>query len=95
MKREEREDRENWYRRLYYQAAHRGTKEADLLLESFARVYLPRFDIGQLAELDKLLQLPDHDIINWRLGYTPLPPEYDGPVMRLLLSFALTPDEAR
>ena len=84
------ENWENWHRRLYYQAAHRGTKEADLLLEAFAKVYLARFNSSQLAELDRLLQLPDHDILNWRLGYAPLPSEYDGPVMRLLLSFSLT-----
>ncbi|VBB68540.1 YgfY COG2938 [invertebrate metagenome] len=84
-----RETRENLLRRLYYQAARRGTKEADLLLEAFARIYLPQFDSNQLAELDRLLQLQDHDILQWRLGHAPLPPKYDGPVMRLLLSFDL------
>lgn len=85
-----RESRENWCRRLYYQAAHRSMKEADLLLGAFARVHLLCFNDSELAEFDRLLQLQDRDILNWRFGRTLLPPEYDGPVMRILLAFNLT-----
>ncbi|KAF0116696.1 MAG: hypothetical protein FD149_1335 [Rhodospirillaceae bacterium] len=83
------ETEEDLRRRLYYQAAHRGMKESDLLLGTFAKVHLPRFDATQLAEFDRLLQLQDRDILYWRLGQEPLPPEHDGPVMRLLLAFTL------
>lgn len=84
-----REARENLYRRLYYQAAHRGMKEADLLLGAFARIHLPLFDDNQLAEFDRLLQLQDRDILNWRFGRVPLPPECDSSVMGFLLAFNL------
>ncbi len=83
------EMRENLCRRLFYQAAHRGMKEADLLLGAFARVHLSQFDESQLAEFDRLLQLQDRDILNLRLGGMLLPPKYDGPVMQLLLAFDL------
>jgi len=83
------ETEEDLRRRLYYQAAHRGMKETDLLLGTFAKVHLPQFDAAQLAEFNTLLQMHDRDILYWRLGQEPVPPEHDGPVMRLLLAFDL------
>ncbi|MEO5374546.1 MAG: succinate dehydrogenase assembly factor 2 [Alphaproteobacteria bacterium] len=79
-------------KRMFYQAAHRGMIETDLLLGRFAKVYLPRFTNAQLDTFDVLLELPDNDIINWRLGRVPVPPEYDTDVMRLLMDFDLVGD---
>lgn len=76
-------------KRLFYQAAHRGTKEADLLLGRFATVYLPQLSPEQLDRLDTLLELMDNDIMDWRLGRRPVPPEHDNDVMRLLMAFDL------
>lgn len=78
-------------RRLYYQASHRGMREVDILLSSFAEIYLPTFNSIQLNEFDKLLQMPDRVILDWYLGRNAPPTaEYNGNmVMQLLLSFSL------
>lgn len=83
------ESLEDRRKRMQYQAAHRGMMEADLLLGRFAKVNLPKFSNAQLDTFDVLLELPDNDIMNWRLGRIPVPPEHDTDVMRLLMAFDL------
>ncbi len=58
-KTEERESLSIWRKRLRYRSWHRGTKELDLLLGSFADRHLDTFDQGQLARLEILLEVPE------------------------------------
>lgn len=71
-------------RRLKFRSWHRGTREADLLLGSFADAHLDRFDAQMLADYDRLLEVSDPDLYNWMSGREPIPTEHDTPVMRLL-----------
>ena len=43
-------------KRMFYQAAHRGAKEADLLLGRFATVYLPTLSVEQFDLFSSLEQ---------------------------------------
>ena len=74
-------------KRLTFRSWHRGTRETDLLLGSFADRHLPDFDSGQLDRYEELLRNSDPDIYNWVSGREPVPPEQDSDVMRLLLRF--------
>ncbi len=52
-------------KKLKFQAWHRGTKENDLLLGSYADERLPNFRESQLLLFEKLLNESDLDIFNW------------------------------
>ena len=78
-------------KRLLFRAWHRGTREADLLLGSFAEANLAAFDGRQLDDFEALLEMPDAELFDWIAGRTAPPPEYDTEVTRLLLAFRYIP----
>jgi antitoxin CptB len=78
-------------KRLLFRSWHRGTREADLLLGSFAVANLGHFDEERLDRYEALLECPDADLFDWITGRTTPPPEYDSDVTRLLLAFRFDP----
>jgi antitoxin CptB len=78
-------------KRLLFRSWHRGTREADLILGSFAESYLAAFDPAQLDRFEALLDCPEPDIFDWIGGRAAPPPEYDNDVTRLLLAFRYRP----
>lgn len=74
-------------RRLLYRAAHRGFKEADLLLGGFAEKRLDSLTETQVAAFETLLAEPDQDIYAWIMGRAPTPPEFETDVMAMLRVF--------
>jgi antitoxin CptB len=75
-------------KRLLFQAMHRGFKEADILLGSFAERYLPEMTDAQVEEFSQLLEAPDHDLYAWIIGRADTPANLDGEVMQMLKSFS-------
>jgi antitoxin CptB len=84
------EDITNKRKRLIYRSWHRGTREMDLLMGSFADLYISGFDEGQLALYDAMLEHSDPDLFNWITGMEPVPANYLNPVMELLIKHKLT-----
>ena len=78
-------------KRLLFRAWHRGTREADLILGSFAEAHLAGFDMAQLNRFEALLECPDADLFDWITGRAAPSPEYDSDVTRLLLAFRFDP----
>jgi antitoxin CptB len=78
-------------KRLLFRSWHRGTREADLILGSFADEHLAGFDAVQLERYEALLDRPDPDIFDWLAGRCAPPPECDHDVTRMLLAFRYTP----
>ena len=78
-------------KRLLFRSWHRGTREADLILGSFAEAYLARFDDDQLDRYERLLECPDPDLFDWIAGRALPPPAHDHDVTRLLLVFRYRP----
>ncbi len=76
---------------MLFRSWHRGTREADLILGSFAEAYLAGFDDRGLDDYEKLLACPDADLFDWITRRTAPPPEYDTDVTRLLLAFRYRP----
>ena len=74
-------------KRLLFRSWHRGTKEADLLLGSFAEQHLPSFTEAQLERYEALLDHDDGDLYDWISRRAALPPGQDSDVVRLLLAF--------
>jgi antitoxin CptB len=81
-------------KRLIYNAWHRGVREADLILGPFAAIYVPEFSPLQLEQFEALLDLPDSDILSWIYKQTPVSPEMDNDVMRMVIAFANKEDRA-
>jgi len=80
-------------KRLLFRSWHRGTREADLLLGSFAERHLAEFTPAQLDRYEALLETEDADLLDWIAGRTP-PPERESDVLRLLLAFKYKPRPA-
>ncbi len=78
-------------KRLVFRSWHRGTRESDLILGSFAETYLAAFDDAQLDRYEALLDCPDAELFDWIAGRAMPPPAYDHDVTRLLLTFRYTP----
>ena len=83
------EDIEKRRKRLTYRCWHRGTKELDLLIGSFADRHLADMDDAQLDRFETLLEIPEPVLFDWLTVVYEPPPEYDFDVTRLLLAFNL------
>jgi antitoxin CptB len=70
--------------RLRFRSWHRGMREMDLLMGSFADAHISAFTPGQLDQYEAILQLNDPDVYNWITHVELVPPEQDNEVMRLL-----------
>jgi len=78
-------------KRLLFRSWHRGTREADLILGSFAEAHLAGFDEPQLDRFEALLEIPDAELFDWINGRAVPPPKHNTDVTRLLLAFRYTP----
>jgi antitoxin CptB len=81
-------------KRLLFRSWHRGTKETDLLLGSFAEGNLARFGTAELDEYEAILEASDAELWDWLIHRRPVPPERNGAVMRLLLAHNVSPRSA-
>lgn len=81
----QKEKLENKRKRLIFRSWHRGTREMDLLMGSFADQYVAEFTQTQLAQYDQLLTNNDPDIYDWYLGRVPVPQDEDTQVLRKLM----------
>ena len=81
-------------KRLLFRSWHRGTKESDLLLGSFAERHLPEFTPAQLDRYEALLECEDADLWDWIAGRAAPPADRDSDVLRLLLAFKYKPRPA-
>lgn len=72
-------------KQLIFRSWHRGTREMDLLMGSFADRYVPGFDESALAHYSEILQLSDPDLYDWISGRADVPANLHNPVMDLLV----------
>ncbi|MAV05936.1 MAG: succinate dehydrogenase assembly factor 2 [Candidatus Pelagibacter sp.] len=56
---------ENFKNKLLYRSSYRGTKEMDILLSNFVKLYINKFNKNQLLDLEKLLNTEDEIIYNY------------------------------
>lgn len=58
-------------RRAAWRAAHRGTKELDLLIGRYAEARLQAMGAGELAEFERFLMVEETDLQAWLLAPCP------------------------
>jgi antitoxin CptB len=78
------EDIETRRKRLIYRSWHRGTREMDLILGTFADKYVSGFSGSELEEYEALLEFQDPDLYNWITGVEALPSNLEGPLFTAL-----------
>jgi len=64
-------------KRLRFRCHRRGFKEVDLIFATFAETHLAELDENGLDQLEKLLDVPDHDVFAWLQGEAPVPMRFD------------------
>ncbi len=74
-------------KRLLYQSRHRGMQETDILIGGFAKRRIGDLSDDQLDRLEALLDHNDNDLYDWISGRSPVPPELDDDVMKLIKDF--------
>ncbi|HSV23514.1 MAG TPA: succinate dehydrogenase assembly factor 2 [Xanthobacteraceae bacterium] len=81
-------------RRLLYRLWHRGTREMDLIMGRFADAAVGELMEAEIAELERLADVPDPELYAWLTGGRPVPDDYNLTVFRRLRDFhALRPIE--
>jgi antitoxin CptB len=80
-------------RRLLFRSWHRGMREMDLIMGRFADARIERLNERDLGEFERLMDVPDRELLGWVTGEQPVPGGYDSPLFRELRDFhGLRPD---
>ena len=67
-------------RKLLFRAWHRGIREMDLILGSFADAHIALMSELEIEEFGNLLEVSDRDLIKWFTGESPVPADWDSPL---------------
>src|SRR6266478_5169702 len=74
-------------RKLLFRCWHRGMREMDLIMGRFADSALAELSDAELADLERLIELPDRDLLAWVTGEAGVPPDVDTVVFRRMRDF--------
>ena len=72
-------------RKTLYRAWHRGMREVDLILGTFADGEIDRMPDGELDVFEALMNEADADILKWVTGEAQVPDRHDTPVFSRIL----------
>lgn len=78
-------------RKVLFRSWHRGMREVDLILGSFADAEIDRLSEEELAIYEKFMAEQDADILKWVIGEQPVPDRHDTPVFAKILSYREAP----
>jgi len=74
-------------KRLLFRAWHRGIRETDLILGRFADAHVATLDADEIADFERLLDIPDRDILAWVTGADAIPEELASTMIDRVLAF--------
>ncbi len=74
-------------RRILFRATHRGMKELDILFGRLAREVLDSLDETGVVSFERLLEVPDIEVLSWVSGSMPIPEGFRSPLTDRLLSY--------
>ena len=69
-------------KKLLYRSLHRGCKETDLILGSFATKHIHNMTAEELQEWEAILNHTDSDIVSWVMGRAEVPAALQSSVMK-------------
>ena len=74
-------------KRLLWRATHRGIKEMDLILGGFVTRHLDAFSTSEIGELERIMEIPDQDMLSWATLQAPVPPEHASGLLTRILAY--------
>jgi antitoxin CptB len=74
-------------KRLLWRATHRGIKEMDLILGGFVTRNLEAFSEPEIAELERIMDIPDQDMLAWATKQVAVPPEHASALLARILAY--------
>ena len=78
-------------RKLLFRSWHRGMREMDLIMGGFADAKVAVLSERELGEFERLIEVPDRDLLAWVTGEAAVPPDFDSALFRDLCAFRLRP----
>ena len=58
-------NKKNLIKKIIYRSSHRGTKEMDIVLGKFVKKNIDNFNLAELNDLVKLMELDDDTLQKW------------------------------
>ena len=77
---------ENRRKRIVWRACHRGIKEMDIVMGTFVRSRIGKSDVAELQELERILEIPDQDLLAWLTGAQPIPEDQQSELLQEMLA---------
>ncbi|MEO1065785.1 MAG: succinate dehydrogenase assembly factor 2 [Pseudomonadota bacterium] len=74
-------------KKLLFRAWHRGIKEMDIILGTFADAHLPTMSDDDLATFESLMDVPDRELFKWISGEAETPPNHRSGLLDRIVSF--------
>lgn len=78
-------------RKALFRSWHRGMREVDLILGSFADAEIETLSDAELTVYEEFMSELDGDILKWVIGEQPVPAKHDTPVFAKILSYREAP----
>ncbi len=77
---------ENRRKRIVWRACHRGIKEMDIVMGTFVQNRIGHSDEPELQELERIVEIPDQDLLAWLTNAQPVPDGQLSPLLQEMLS---------
>jgi len=76
----------NRRKRIVWRATHRGIREMDFVVGTFVKGRVDKADEAELAELERILEIPDQDLMAWMTGAQAVPADQDSSLLQQMLT---------
>ena len=76
----------NRRKRIVWRATHRGIREMDFVVGTFVKSRIETAHETELAELERILEIPDQDLMAWMTGSLPVPADQDSALLQQMLA---------
>lgn len=78
-------------KRLLWRATRRGIKEMDIIVGGFAEVRLASLDATELDAFERVLDIPDQDLLSYATRQSDIPPDLRSDMLDAVLAFRPVP----
>jgi antitoxin CptB len=75
-------------RQLLFRSWHRGMREMDLIMGRFADATIEQLTPDEMAEFERLMEVPDQELLSWITGEARVAHDYDTALFRRLRDFS-------
>ena len=65
---------------------HRGIREMDIVIGTFVRGFIDSATSADMDELERILEIPDQDLLAWLTGAQPVPESETSQLLQKILA---------